>query len=948
MRNLFPAPRRTSRHVPAAFPADCRGAFYAGAVTAALLLGSAIPLSAQTAVPAATPAASAPAAKPARESAQKPAATAATTPVVEQQQPAGYPDKESGDRARAAMEYGAAASFYRQYRAKAEQAGDAKAQKDAYACELDALILANLAQSAQKLLDEYRAKYPRADEHAVDLWQAEIYLVQRKADEADKLLKKLIPSLEKLDPGLLRALSCAAFVAELKGDHAAAAKHYGEIAANAGVKTEFGRRAVERQAMAEAAQGKFTEAYALLNSLPVAESKRDVEALKLLSFYLALSEKGPESLAEDWSQLRSVSSPRKDNLFFLAACRIGEEFLRRGETVRAAEAFHLAYGLASVREDASAAMLRLMDAFDKLDSNEEAAELALRMISVFKDVQLSSDFKLRIAAILFRAGRPDDAVDVCLSCIPDVSAPAADREKAYRAALRTAMQEKAFPSALKLIDAFDTVPEGKPARAMDRAEVAWREGDPAKAAELYREVAKTSGDLWLEATLNAMRCYLDVGRYRDMLDVAAALRESDPGKTDPEIVLLTATAQDKTGDLAAAAQSYRDYEASAPEKPGNLASRERALFRAGQILCNLGQSAAAVGVFRRYCQKYRDDGSGRYWLIHALYSSGDEVQAERETWRFIEDNPDSQYAGAAMLRLAEHYRGTGSVQHAESTLDQLLSQNKNPKILASATYERALIAFQRDDLAAALDYLGQIDVSDPKNAPVADIHYLRGDIARASSDFAAARTEYEAAAKAAAGTSLEQAALGSVADCIYALAEAAPAETVPASSESAADKEGGAKPQTAQAAPATPADNYRKAYEAYQALLQMKGLLGEYKAMAIYKSAQSLWKAGDDRAAFDLFNQMVYLIPSKDAASRPVEAYWVFRAVEALESLAHEDPTVDNVESAVSALVWLGQTGTVDQASVRQRIRALRKKQYQPPLPAASSSTTSSSEASQS
>ena len=939
MRNLLPVARRTSQRVPAAFPADCRGAFYAGTVAAALLL-AAVPLSAQTTTPAA--ASSAP--KQAQQPAQKPAAVTAT-PAAEQ---AGYPDKESGDRARASMEYGAAASFYRQYRAKAEQAGDAKAQKDAYACELDALILANLAQSAQKLLDEYRAKYPRADEHAVDLWQAEIYLIQRKADEADKLLKKLIPSLEKLDPGLLRALSCAAFVAELKGDHEAAAKHYGEIAASAGLKTDFGRRAVERQAMAEAAQGKFAEAYALLNSLPVAESKRDVEALKLLSFYLALSEKGPESLAEDWSQLRTVSGPRKDNLFFLATCRIGEEFLRRGETVRAAEAFHLAYGLASVREDASAAMLRLMDAFDKLDSNEQAAELALRMISVFKDVQLSSDFKLRIAAILFRAGRPDDALDVCLSCIPDASAPAADREKAYRAALGTAMREKAFPSALKLIDAFDTVPEGKPARAMDRAEVAWREGDPAKAAELYREVAKTSDDLWLEATLNAMRCYLDVGRYKDMLDVAAAIRETHPGKPDPEVVLLTATAQDKTGDLAAAAQSYRDYEAAAPETPGNLASRERALFRAGQILCNLGQPAAAVGDFRRYCQKYQDDGSGRYWLIHALYSSGDEVQAERETWRFIEDDPDSQYAGAAMLRLAEHYRGTGSVQHAESTLNQLLSQNKNPKILASATYERALIAYQRDDLAAALDYLGQIDVSDPKNAPVADIHYLRGDIARASNDFATARTEYEAAAKDAAGTSLEQAALGSVADCIYALAEATPAETAPAPAEVATDKEGGSKPQTAQAAPATPADNYRKAYEAYQALLQVKGLLGEYKAMAIYKSAQSLRKAGDDPAAFDLFNQMVYLIPAKEAASRPVEAYWVFRAVEALESLAHEDPTVDNVESAVSALVWLGQTGTVDQASVRQRVRALRKKQYQPPLPAASPSTTSSSESSQS
>ena len=41
------------------------------------------------------------------------------------------------------------------------------------------------------------------------------------------------------------------------------------------------------------------------------------------------------------------------------------------------------------------------------------------------------------------------------------------------------------------------------------------------------------------------------------------------------------------------------------------------------------------------------------------------------------------------------------------------------------------------------------------------------------------------------------------------------------------------------------------------------------------------------------------------------------------------------------ALAWLGQTGTADPASVRQRIRALRKKQYQPPSPASSNTTTS-------
>ena len=111
--------------------------------------------------------------------------------------------------------------------------------------------------------------------------------------------------------------------------------------------------------------------------------------------------------------------------------------------------------------------------------------------------------------------------------------------------------------------------------------------------------------------------------------------------------------------------------------------------------------------------------------------------------------------------------------------------------------------------------------------------------------------------------------------------------------------------------------------------------------MAYYKAGQSLWKAGDEKEAFELFNKTIYLVPAQDAASRPVEAFWIFRAVDALESLAHKDPTVSNVESAVAALRWLEQTGTVDSASIRQRIRALRKKQYQPPVPASSNTTTS-------
>ncbi len=890
-------------------------------------------------------------------------------------EPLSYSDKESGDQARTAGEYGAAASFYRQYRAKAEQNADAAARKDAYARELDALILANLADSASKLLDEYCAAFPQLDPSLVTLWQAEISLIRRSADEADNLLQKLLPYLEKDDPDLLamqlRVFSCAAFAAELKGDHDAAAKYYGDIAGKAGLKTSLGRRALERQALSLAALGKYDEAFELLKKM----SDADTDAKSILRFFLILSRDGIDTVAEEWSKILSISAPRKDNFFFLAACRIGEEFSKREDYRRAAEAFNLAYSFAVVREDAFDAMTRLIGAFQRLKDRKTAADLVMDMLTVFKDSKLSADFKLQIASILFQADRPDDALDICLSSVSDTAVPAAERESVYRKFLDMMLAEKAFPSARKFVEAFDTVPAKKPARAMDLADITWREGKPAEAAKLYRAVGESSAEYRSEAMLNAMRGSLEAGLYADLLETAAALRKADPEHLDPEAVYLSAIAQEKTGDAASAAKSYLDYEKSAPKTAVTRERRGAALYAAGRLQIRLGEPGKAAESLRRLRQDYTSlpvTEPGRYWLIHALYASGDEVGAERESWRFIEDDPESEYAGAALLRLAEHYRGTGSVQHAESTVDQLLNQEKYPKIRARATYEKALIAFQRDDLPSALAALDSVDALSPDAVLKGDIHYLRGDIARANNDFTKARAEYETAAKAVPGTLLEQAALGSAADCIYALATGPAAKTKPKETQAAASQapqktesashQAGTKlaePQpadTAKPADAVKSNNTTKSAEAeivfpsadacrlaaekYQALLDLKDLRPEYRAMAIYKAGQSLWKAGDEKEAFDLFNQMVYLVSAKDAASRPVEAFWIFRAVDALESLAHKDPSVSNVESAVSALRWLEQTGTVDQASIRQRIRALRKKQYQPVLPVPSNTTT--------
>lgn len=814
----------------------------------------------------------------------------------------GFPDKESGDLALADREYGTAASFYRKYRQEAGRMGNVEAVRDAYACELDALISGGMADQAEALLKTYREAFPDLDPVSLSIWQADIFLQQRRLDEADGLLKKLPGDLEPI-ARRLHVLANRALIAELKQNYREAASLYAEISKLAG-KTAFGRRAVERQALALGALGKTDEAFLALKDVPISETKRDVEALTLLNIYLTMRSKGMDSVLGEWASFQANALPRKDNFFYLAASLIAEDCVRRKDWRKAIEAYELAYSYASVREDSFRALNGLIAAFERLDDPETASRLALEMLTLFRGPDITPNFKLRIVSMLCRAGRFQTALRVAQSVLNDASLPFKVREDVYRASLDLLRTSGGASEARALVDSYYRDPARSSERKMDLALILSGENRYREAAGILTTVAgETSGKLRREALMRAMDNFYKGGLYKEALAIGDSLRKEP--EVDPNVLFLAASSSELLKRRSEARESYLEYERKAPKTPETAERRANALYSAGLLCVQDDEPEAAKEILLRLLKDYPESSfmeAGSYWLIHVYYTLGDEINAERETWRLIERRPDSEYAYAAMYRLAKHYSDmSGGDNKAASTLLQLVKQDKHPEIRARALYEMAQLCIRRGDHVEAEACLHQLerDYADPVHQAWA--RYLRGDSLRARNLFTDAQAEYRRAAALRPGTLLAQAALGSAADCLYAEA-------------------------SLQNSPSM----FQTAAQGYQSVLDLPDLSREYRAMALYGRAAALLGAGQEDDAFSEFRKLLYLIPPRQAKTRTIEAYWVVRASRELERLARKDPSIDRIDAAISALNWLGQSETGDPRDLRMRIRSLRKIQTKP------------------
>ena len=770
-----------------------------------------------------------------------------------------YPGKISGDNAFGEENYVDAARFYRTYREEATFHKDTPALLDAYECEINALILAADVSTAEKVLKSYEKIAKKESALSIHLWKTDLLLLQGKAPQAEKDLKKLLSAIPKQDPRRTRAELMLATAYDLQGKYQEAAKIYSAMYKQNSA-SDFNRRIAERLIFSLTAAGQNEKAVQVLTSLNTDSSERNNEAHHFLNIYLALKGNPESSTSLKFEKKNVILTSRQDDFFYLITSLIGDEFMQKNDFRSALNAYKLAYLYARNQKEVVTALSRMTLMLDRMKEIKVAAELALTLQDVFQ--HSTTDLKTRrfVARLFFDAGKTEEALEHYKWIFEK------DRSKPD-AILSHLIRKKQFRNANLLLDLYyQDTPDSADA-CIARATVALAEKKTENAVQLYKNAYRKGN---MDPASRAMRLYLEMKQYKALIDLTKEIIRKQGDHA--EAYYYQAKAKESLGELNEARTAFLFCERNGSFLPA------QALFNAATISYRLNDYKLAKDDFRRIVdtdlpayQKLAPEAA--YWQALCVYNLNNARELEKITLAMQKKFPDSSYTAMAMLVLADVYTKSGLPQKAEELLKQITLLNAPPAIRADALFKQAALAFREKHYITAENLLLKIRTDFAEAAPLADNYYLLGDIYRAQNKFEEAIQAYDEAAKRRPGSQLAQAAIGSKGDCLFALASASNNQS-----------------------------HFKEAKEIYEQLLEMQDILPEFRIMTFYKVARCMQLLGETDQAFNQYRMMLSAVPHKEAAASPVMIFWISKGMDAMELIALKSTSIEKINDAIRTM----------------------------------------------
>lgn len=789
-----------------------------------------------------------------------PAAVQTATPEVRT-----YPGKISGDNAFGEENYADAARFYRTYRDEATFYKDTPALLDAYECELNALIMAADVSNAEKILKQYEKIAKKESALSIGLWKIDLLLLQGKAPQAEKELKKLLPAIPKQDPRRIRAEIMLAAAYDMQEKYQSAAEIYAALYKQDAV-SDFNRRIAERLIFSLTAAGQNEKAVQVLTSLNTDSSERNNEAHHFLNIYLALKGNPANSTSLKFEKKNVILTSRQDDFFYLITSLIGDEFMRKNDYRSALNAYKLAYLYARNRKEAVTALSRMTFMLDNMKEVKAAADLALTLQDVFR--HSSTDLKTRrfVARLFFDAGKTKEALEHYAWIFEK------DRTKP-EAILSYLIRKKQFDHAEQLIALYyQKTPDSADANVA-RAKVALARGKQSDAVQLYIN-AYRKGDM--PAASRAMRLLLDGKAYQPLIDLTQEIIRKQGDHA--EAYYYQAKAKEVQGKLNEARTAFLFCERNGSFLPA------QALFNAATISYRLNNYKLAKDDFKRIFetelpayQKLAPEAA--YWQALCAYNLNNARDLEKITTAMQKKFPDSSFTAKAMLILADIYSKSGLPQKAEALLKKIADLKALPALQADALYKQADLAFREKHYISAENLLLKIRTDYADVAPLAENYYLLGDIYRAQSKFIEAAEAYSEAAKRRPGSQLAQAAIGSKGDCFFALASTTNSQS-----------------------------HFKEAKDVYEQLLNMQDILPEFRIMTLYKVARCMQLLGETDPAFNQYRLMLSAVPRSQAETSPVMIFWISKGMNALELIALKSTSIEKINDAIRMMNSLNRS----------------------------------------
>ena len=809
---------------------------------------------------------------------------------------------ENGDEAMQKGNFATAVSFYNEYRQEAKTLNDKDALKDAYECEINALIRSENVRGAEKTLAEFKKDFPAYRSPSIALWEANLLLFKKDPDGAIKTLRAVLQTLQTKnphDPHRIHALTALATAYEIKKDYKSAAACYRALLKDS--TQEINVQIKMRYVLALIANGDTTEAGKLLKEIDPGTNEQILEAHQLLSFYLAIRNKQEDLLGGNFSLSDEKTKVGSGSFFFMLASLIGDAYFNDGNFEKALDAYRLAFFYTKRDREGLDAMSRILFVFDSLKETDKAAALALKHFAFFMEPNTSTELKCKVALLLIKSGGNGAKA---LELFRRIFQESPREEKTFRNAFAYLLHQKRFTEASKLTDLFYDVkkrPETLGKALLCHANIADRANQKREAAELYVRAAEKNEKDYEKYMTRAITLYVNLRDHDQVIEKTGELLKRAPRS---RTIFFRAESREIKKDLPGARQDYLTH-AALEQVP--VSGKSVSFFRAGAIAFKSEDFRAAAGDFRNALDlgiKNKKDKicvavapEAGYWLVSSHLAFNDTSGAGAAADLLAEHFSGSVYFSEAYLKMANHLETAGKQREAENWLIKLEKSNPSKSGAAETLYRKALLNFRSGNSGKTEELLNTVIREYEKIQPhvLADVYYLFGDLLKKDKKFADAIRKYEKARQFRPGSMLWQAATGSIGDCQFALASLS------------------GKPET-----------FSGAIGTYRELLAAP-VQPEYELMTRYKLARSLELSGDRAGAESEYSKLLSARKTADWKRDPSQRFWVLKGLRALELLALKHGDIASIENVLGVMTELKNTPELKKENYSARIKRLRR-----------------------
>ena len=821
------------------------------------------------------------------------------------------PDLTAGDHAFAAKDYAVAASFYTRYLQKMKKTEDQVRIREAYERLLDSLLFGELTSEAEKLLQEYLAKYPGVNPVAAGMWKGKLLMQKGKVQDAIILFEQLLSGIPASDPSRISALSAYADALEKAGRYKEAAGNYRKLLSVAG-KSVTGGNTLLKLILACIHASDFASAEKLLSGKEkdlISAENRD-----LLHAYLLLQKDPEKEKGSFWKNLLAQYSSlpgknpsrtvKKDPLLYLVASAYANNDLVRKDFASAMSAARLAYYAAGSNRELFDTISRIVRIVEKSGNGKEAALLAEKQLQLFRHTMVDTSVKQRTADLLLKNERLEGAAKLHESIFSDIRNPWQVQKESFRKYLYIKLRMKEFPAALARVRKELANRKREAEGEMLAAETLGNAGKVKESIEIYRELGKKyplfASEAFYKATLLAI-----AEKDREQVVQLSGLLESAKDmqkKFRKELPYIRAVKNILEGKKAGAESLLEKY----LQDPSGSNIPE-ALSFAGILALEKNEYGKAESYLQRIIKEYPSFPNAplaAYWLIHIHTVKNETSSAEKMTMLLAEKYPGSSLTPDALLLLFRSCAEKGSYKKAEEILHLLSSLEivkKDPaKYEGRILCAESLLEEKRNNRKKAVKILEEVIKKYPQGQIFQEASCRLGELYYRMNEVDKAVIAYTKASVAAGSDPLlTYAAQGALGNILL--------------SSRSQDKE-----------------SLQQALECFLAIAGESSAPAEFRAEAAYKAGRCLELQGEKTKADIQYKQLLYSFPAEKLHEETLAALWCVKAAEKLVDSAVKTPILSAFENAKFALHYLHNGGMLTREEAEKRFERLKKLKFNP------------------